>query len=78
MKHREYDWQSKDKKLIYAQSWEPDHHPFAVINIIHAFGEHSGRYEKWAGLFVKKGFAVLASDLIGHGKSSGKRGYVKN
>ena len=43
MKHREYDWQSKDKKLIYAQSWEPDHHPFAVINIIHAVGEHSGR-----------------------------------
>ena len=78
MKHREYDWRSKDKKLIYAQSWEPDHHPFAVINIIHAFGEHSGRYERWAGLFVKKGFAVLTSDLIGHGKSDGKRGYVKN
>ncbi len=78
MKHREYDWQSKDKKKIYAQSWEPDGHPSAVINIIHAFGEHSGRYQKWAGLFVEKGFAVLASDLIGHGKSDGKRGYIKN
>lgn len=78
MKHREYDWQSQDNKFIYAQSWEPDRHPHAVVNIIHAFGEHSGRYQKWAGLFVEKGFAVLASDLIGHGKSYGKRGYVKN
>ena len=78
MKHQEYDWQSKDKKYIYAQSWEPDHHPSAVVNIIHAFGEHSGRYQKWAGLFVEKGMAVLASDLIGHGKSDGKRGYIKN
>jgi acylglycerol lipase len=78
MKHREYDWLSKDKKKIYAQSWEPDGHPSAVINIIHAFGEHSGRYQKWAGLFVEKGLAVLASDLIGHGKSDGKRGYIKN
>ena len=78
MKHRDYDWQSKDNKNIYAQSWEPDHHPYAVINIIHAFGEHSGRYQKWAGLFVEKGMAVLASDLIGHGKSYGKRGYIKN
>lgn len=78
MKHREYNWQSKDKKNIYAQSWEPDQPPTAVVNIIHAFGEHSGRYQKWAGLFVEKGMAVLASDLIGHGKSDGKRGYVKN
>jgi alpha-beta hydrolase superfamily lysophospholipase len=78
MKHRDYDWQSKDNKKIYAQSWEPDHSPAAVINIVHAFGEHSGRYQKWAGLFVEKGMAVLASDLIGHGKSYGKRGYIKN
>jgi len=78
MKHQDYNWQSKDNKNIYAQSWAPDHHPSAVINIIHAFGEHSGRYQKWAGLFVEKGMAVLASDLIGHGKSYGKRGYVKN
>jgi alpha-beta hydrolase superfamily lysophospholipase len=78
MKHREYDWHLQDQKPVYAQSWEPDHAPYAVVNIIHAFGEHSGRYEKWAGLFVEKGFAVLASDLIGHGKSSGKRGYVKD
>jgi acylglycerol lipase len=78
MKHQDYDWLSKDNKYIYAQSWAPDHNPSAVINIIHAFGEHSGRYQKWAGLFVEKGIAVLASDLIGHGRSFGKRGYIKN
>jgi len=78
MKHQDYDWLSKDDKHIYAQSWAPDNIPSAVINIIHAFGEHSGRYEKWAGLFVEKGMAVLSSDLIGHGRSWGKRGYIKN
>lgn len=78
MKHQDYDWHLKDNKYIYAQSWVPDRKPSAIINIIHAFGEHSGRYQKWAGLFVEKGIAVLASDLIGHGKSYGKRGYVKN
>ncbi len=78
MIHQDYDWYLKDKMNIYAQSWEPDNHPSAVINIIHAFGEHSGRYQKWAGLFVEKGMAVLASDLIGHGKSYGKRGCIKN
>ena len=78
MKHQDYDWFSKDNRKIYAQSWVPDHRPDAVLNIIHAFGEHSGRYQKWAGLFVEKGIAVLASDLIGHGKSDGKRGHVRN
>jgi len=78
MRRQDYDWYSKDKKYIYAQSWAPDLNPSAVVNIIHAFGEHSGRYQKWAGLFVEKGMAVLASDLIGHGKSSGKRGCIKN
>jgi acylglycerol lipase len=78
MKHQDYEWLSKDNKYIYAQSWAPDHNPSAVINIIHAFGEHSGRYQRWAGLFVEKGIAVLASDLIGHGRSFGKRGYIKN
>jgi acylglycerol lipase len=78
MKHQDYDWLSKDNKHIYAQSWAPDHNPSAVINIIHAFGEHSGRYQRWAVLFVEKGIAVVASDLIGHGRSFGKRGYIKN
>jgi alpha-beta hydrolase superfamily lysophospholipase len=78
MIHREYEWLSKDKKKIYAQSWEPDQKPSLVMNIIHGFGEHSGRYARWAELFTEKKIAVLASDLTGHGKSEGKRGHIKN
>ena len=78
MTHREYEWLSKEGKKIYAQSWVPDQQPSLVVNIIHGFGEHSGRYTKWAKLFTEKNIAVLASDLAGHGQSEGKRGYIKN
>jgi len=78
MIHREYEWLSKGRKKIYAQSWEPDQKPSLVVNIIHGFGEHGGRYVKWAELFTEKKIAVLASDLEGHGRSEGKRGHIKN
>lgn len=78
MVHREYEWLSKERKKIYAQSWKPDQKPSLVVNIIHGFGEHSGRYARWAELFTEKNIAVLASDLTGHGKSEGKRGHIKN
>jgi len=78
MIHREFEWLSNNRKKIYAQSWEPDHKPSLVVNIIHGLGEHSGRYERWAELFTEKKIAVLASDLEGHGRSEGKRGHVKN
>ena len=78
MKHREFEWHSRDNKKIYAQLWEPDKKPSLVVNIIHGFGEHSGRYERWAELFTREKIAVLASDLEGHGKSVGKRGDIKN
>ena len=78
MIHREFEWFSKDRKKIFAQLWEPDQQPSLVVNIIHGFGEHSGRYGRWAGLFTEKSIAVLASDLAGHGRSEGKRGHIKN
>jgi acylglycerol lipase len=78
MVHWEYEWLSKERKKIYAQSWGPDQKPSLVVNIIHGFGEHSGRYARWAELFTEKNIAVLASDLTGHGKSEGKRGHIKN
>jgi len=78
MIHREFEWLSKDKKKIYAQSWEPDQKPSLVLNIIHGLGEHSGRYGRWAELFTEKKIAVLASDLAGHGRSEGRRGHIKS
>jgi alpha-beta hydrolase superfamily lysophospholipase len=75
--HNEYNWKSHDGLEIYAQSWQPSaDKPKAIINLIHGLGEHSGRYDEWAGYFVDVGYALLALDYRGHGKSGGKRGHT--
>ncbi len=39
----------------------------AAVQIVHDLSEHQGRYEKFAALLAADGFAVVTSDLIGHG-----------
>ena len=78
MIHTEYEWISKEKKRIFAQSWVPEGKINGMINLVHGLGEHSGRYERWASLFADKGWGMLICDLIGNGRSEGKRGHVKN
>lgn len=46
--------------------------------IIHGICEHSGRYVDLAKKFNEQGISVITYDLRGHGKSEGKRGYIKN
>ncbi len=78
MIHKTYQWKTKDKKTLFAQCWKPDEESKKTILLIHGLGEHSGRYERWAKLFVEEGFNFLTFDLRGHGRSSGKRAYAKS
>lgn len=74
---KEYHWKSFDGLEIYAQSWQPvAGKPKAIINLVHGLGEHGGRFNEWAGFFVEEGYAMLAIDYRGHGKSGGKRGHT--
>lgn len=75
MNHIEYNWISGDNKKLFGQAWKVSGKPKGIINIVHGIGEHSSRYEKWAEMFVEKGFSVLAIDYRGHGRSEGKRGH---
>lgn len=50
----------------------------AVIIMVHGVGEHIRRYSDWADLFKKEGIGFAGVDLPGHGRSDGKRGYIKN
>jgi acylglycerol lipase len=62
-------------KEVHTRQWEPPvGSPRAVVVLVHGLGEHSGRYERLAGRFVKAGFAVSALDLRGHGESPGHKG----
>ncbi|MFN8209217.1 MAG: alpha/beta hydrolase [Bacteroidales bacterium] len=77
-KYKEFYWKSSDGLDLFVCLWEPEEKPLAVINMVHGLGEHSGRYVQWAANFVKEGYAFLAFDYRGHGKSQGKRGHVEN
>src|SRR5512145_3170684 len=78
MVHQEYSWKSKDGTTLFGQSWKPDKQPYALINYIHGFMDHSSRFATWANRLCDNGYAVAAIDLRGHGRSEGRRGYARN
>lgn len=73
MNHFEWNWTQEGTKF-YAQGWNPET-PKAVVCLVHGFAEHSGRYAHVAERLGKEGFAALAYDQFGHGKTEGPRGY---
>ncbi len=61
---------------LFWQSWEPPRAVHGVVCLMHGFGEHSARYHHVAALFARAGYAVIAIDARGHGRSAGPRGHV--
>ena len=66
-----------DGLTLYRRSWLPENDPRAVILLVHGLGEHCGRYQHVAARLVDAGYAVHALDHRGHGRSEGKRAFVK-
>lgn len=63
---------------IFSQIWEPENPAKGVIILVHGLGEHSDRYcTHFANFFSNEGYSILTFDLPGHGKSSGKKGHIK-
>lgn len=67
-----------DGLTLHCRAWTPDAPPKGVIMLLHGLGEHLGRYEHVAAALVDAGYAVHAVDHRGHGRSEGKRAYVKS
>ena len=76
--HTEGRFTTSDGLSIYHQAWLPDGDPQAVVMLIHGLGEHSGRYAHVADTLTAAGYGVHALDHRGHGKSDGKRTFVKS
>lgn len=77
MRKTEFVWNSSDGNEIYSQVWSGDSfREKAVVCLIHGLGEHSGRYEHVAEHVTAHGYAMLAFDLPGHGKSTGLQGHA--
>ena len=75
MPHFEYEWKTKDGLGLYGQGWTPLGEIKAVVCLIHGIGEHSSRYGHVAAFLNQNGYALLAFDHRGHGKSEGPRGH---
>ncbi len=61
---------------LHGVDWSPDSRAKAVVCLVHGLGEHSGRYDHVAEELTKAGYALVAMDLRGHGRSEGKRGHA--
>jgi alpha-beta hydrolase superfamily lysophospholipase len=61
---------------LYTETFLPAGKPRGVVLISHGYAEHCGRYHEVAHVIVEAGWAALAYDVRGHGKSPGVRGYI--
>ncbi len=69
-----FDTQSPvDSTPLSGMIYTPDN-PVTVLNLVHGFGEHCGRYAHMMDALGQHGIATCALDLRGHGRSGGKRG----
>ena len=48
----------------------PERVPKAVVQIAHGIAEHVERYDDFAAFLAEHGFAVVANDHLGHGKTA--------
>ena len=62
---------------LYWQSWSPER-PRAALLLVHGLAEHSGRYAHVARHFAARGYASVALDYRGHGRSPGPRVHVES
>lgn len=66
-------------RIVY-DTWTPPaaKKPKGTVVLSHGFGEHARRYDHVAKRFGEAGFVTYALDHRGHGRSDGKRVYVKD
>lgn len=58
---------------VVARVWLPDGTARGLVQVVHGWGEHGGRYAHVAAALVDRGWAVVADDHLGHGRSGGER-----
>lgn len=63
-----------DGTQLYFRAAEVSRPIRADVLLTHGLGEHAGRYAHVASALAVRGFRLLAYDLRGHGRSTGRRG----
>jgi acylglycerol lipase len=70
-------FRTRDDTLLFEQRWTAASADRSSVVIVHGLAEHSGRYGHVAAHLVRQGHAVYTYDLRGHGRSEGRRGFVR-
>ena len=74
--YREWWIERPGRLKLHVRAWEPER-PQAALVVLHGLGDHAGRYERFGRGLARRGFAVHALDLPGHGQSEGRRGHIR-
>jgi alpha-beta hydrolase superfamily lysophospholipase len=74
----EFNLKLKSGLLLKGMIHSPGENAKAVVILVHGLGEHIQRYNNWAEKFKKEGIGFAGLDLPGHGRSEGRRGYIKS
>lgn len=68
---------SRNNEFRYVHRWESDRRDsWTSLVVIHGLGDHGGRFHQFAEWMCERGVRVLAMDLVGHGRSPGRRGCI--
>lgn len=73
----EAPWRTRDGLVLHTRHWRALGEPWANVLLLHGIGEHLGRYERTADLLAEAGLDAYGFDLRGHGRSAGRRAYVR-
>lgn len=78
MNQSQYFLDVQNNVRLFNQIWEPDGSAKAVVLLVHGWGEHSQRYQHVGQAFADAGFVLAATDLRGHGRTEGPRGFINS
>jgi alpha-beta hydrolase superfamily lysophospholipase len=78
MIEEDYDLPGKGDKTFHVKVYIPETKPVVLVFLLHGLADHGGRFRNVAEHFSREGFILFAPDLIGNGKSSGKRGHFSS
>jgi alpha-beta hydrolase superfamily lysophospholipase len=68
---------SADQTALWVRRVRPTGAPRARLAFVHGFGEHGGRYVRTLRWFAARGVDAYCLDLRGHGRSGGRRTFVR-
>ncbi|UXA13786.1 lysophospholipase [Mycobacterium sp. SMC-8] len=64
-------------RIVY-DVWTPQEPPRGVVVLAHGYAEHARRYDHVVARFGEAGLVTYALDHRGHGRSGGKRVYLRD